>query len=778
MIGRSLAHYRITASIGAGGMGEVYRATDTKLGREVALKVLPGEMASSPERLQRFQREAKALAALDHPGIVTVHSVEEAAGVHFLTMQLVEGQPLDRLIPESGTPVDRMLEIATALAEALAAAHQKGIVHRDLKPANVMVTKDGRVKVLDFGLARMGGREADGTAGSQLPTDLRTGEGVVMGTVPYMSPEQVSGCDVDQRTDLFSLGVILYEMATGRRPFQGRSSAELASSILRDTPRPAGELRSGLPDELGPIIRRCLEKEPGSRFEAASDLHGALRALQRRLESGESAAAAPAAPGTAPAGTADPGPSVAVLPFQNLSADPETDYFSDGLAEEILNALSRIDGLRVAARTSSFSFKGRATDVAEIGAKLRVANVLEGSVRRAGSRVRVTVQLVDATNGFQLWSERYDRQLEDIFEVQDEIARAITGRLELTLGEGVRRSTKDLEAYELYLKGRHHWHQRSPATLRVAIRCFEQAIERDPEYALAYAGLADCYGILRVYGWVSAREGKAPAQAAMTRAVALAPSLWEVHFSQGFHAFYFERAWREAGPHFEKALAINPRSSLAQAYMGLFMATARREEGAITHATLACRLDPLSPFIHALAALALDLLGRFDEAERTARQSLELQPDYLAALWPRGMALCGLGRSDEAVAVLERAATLSRAPIFLGMLGLALGRAGRVDGATRLLQELEDRASRGEYVPAFSQLSIQVGLGDVPAMRRLLGAAMAEATPRCRSAPRAASSWRRSETIPRSSGCSSTSTAGEAHHRPALDAGRPQDVSV
>jgi serine/threonine protein kinase len=279
MIGTTLAHYRITAAIGAGGMGEVYRATDTKLGRDVALKVLPAEMAARPERLERFRREAKALAALDHPGVVGVYSVEEADGVHFLTMQLVEGESLDRLIPESGLRVDRVLEIATALADALAAAHEKGIVHRDLKPANVMVTSDGRVKVLDFGLARMTGPQAEPSGGSELPTDLRTREGVVMGTVPYMSPEQVSGREVDHRTDLFSLGIILYEMASGRRPFQGSSSAELASAILRDTPRPLGELRSDLPAGLQQVIRRCLEKKPDDRIASARDLRAALRGV-------------------------------------------------------------------------------------------------------------------------------------------------------------------------------------------------------------------------------------------------------------------------------------------------------------------------------------------------------------------------------------------------------------------------------------------------------------------------------------------------------------------
>jgi serine/threonine protein kinase/Tfp pilus assembly protein PilF len=728
VIGRTLAHYRITAVIGAGGMGEVYRATDTKLGREVALKVLPAEMAASPERLERFQREAKALAALDHPGIVTVYSVEEADGVHFLTMQLVEGQPLDRVIPEGGgLTTDRLLGIGTALADALAAAHDKGIVHRDLKPANIMVTDGGRVTVLDFGLARMSGGEAP--SGSQLPTDLLTREGVVMGTMPYMSPEQVQGHAVDHRSDLFSLGTIVYEMACGRRPFAGASTAELGSAILRDWPRPVAERRPDLPAELDALLHRCLQKDVHERVQTASELRDALRALQREVASGEVRAPArissPGAPGTAE----DSGPSIAVLPLQNLSADPENDYFSDGLAEEILNALSQIEGLRVAARTSAFSFKGKAIEVAEVGRRLHVATVLEGSVRRSGSRVRVTVQLVDARNGFQLWSERYDRQMEDIFDVQDEIARAIAERLKVTLGEKARRGTENLDAYELYLKGRHHWHQRSPATLRLAIQCFEQAIEKDPRYALAYAGLADCHCILCAYGLVSPETGRPPAHAAVTQAVALAPSLWEVSFSRGFYVFYFERDWRAAEPHFRTAVEINPRSSLAQAYFGFFLATGkRRDEHAVACMTLACELDPLSPFIHGLTALGLFTLGRCAAAERAAQRARDLQTDYMLALWAHGVALCGLGRAEDAIEPFERAATLSRAPLFVGLLGLAFARAGRAEDAARLLSELEDRAGRGEYVPALTRLLIHVGRRDVPAIRTALAQALAEPT--------------------------------------------------
>jgi serine/threonine protein kinase len=408
MIGRSLAHYRITAAIGVGGMGEVYRATDTKLGRDVALKVLPDEMASSPERLERFQREAKALAALDHPGIVGVYSVEEADGVHFLTMQLVEGQSLDLLLAEGALPVEKLVEIATALADALAAAHEKGIVHRDLKPANVMVGTSGRVKVLDFGLAKV---EPTGDAAkkSELPTEMQTREGLVMGTVPYMSPEQVQGRTMDHRTDIFSMGVILYEMASGRRPFQSDSAAGLMSAILRDMPPPVMLLRGDLPAALQRVIEGCLQKDLVARTQTAREVYDELAALRRQTNSGT----LPWSDGSGAAreGTADQAASnrrsIVVLPFSNLSPDADNEYFSDGLTEEIIADLSKVRALRVISRTSAMQLKGAKKDVRTIGRDLNVCYVLEGGVRKAGNSLRITAQLIDAATDAHLWADKY-----------------------------------------------------------------------------------------------------------------------------------------------------------------------------------------------------------------------------------------------------------------------------------------------------------------------------------------------------------------------------------
>lgn len=702
-------------------MGEVYRATDINLGRDVALKVLPASMAHDPERLARFRREARAVAMLNHPNIVTLFSVEESEGIHFLTMELVEGQSLQRLIGDNrGLPVDRVIEIASALAEALAAAHEKGIVHRDLKPANVMLTADGRVKVLDFGLAKE--LHAVDPASATLTSVDETAAGVVMGTPAYMSPEQIAGRAVDHRTDIFSLGIILYEMTSGRRPFQAASSAELASAILRDTPHPLSELRPDIGPDLSRLIERCLEKNALHRFASAREVWDALQALRRLSGSGPRLAA-----------VVNPIPSIAVLPFVNMSGDTDNEYFSDGLSEDLMNALSRLPGLHVASRTSAFRFRGSDLDIRQIGRQLEVATMVEGSVRRAGSRLRITAQLINVENGYQLWSQRYDRQMADVFEIQDEIVASIVEAVVPALmgdaAQAVKRATENTEAYELYLKGRYYWHQRSPSTLQLAIQSFEQAIQLDPAYALAYSGLADCYGILRVYGWITAEEGRPKAHAAMTQAMSLAPDSWEANFSRGLYWFYFEVAWREAGPHFQKAAAINPRSSLAQVYFGIFLAMAEQGDEAATHTGLARRLDPLSPIVHALASTAMCAALRFDEAVEMARKALDLQPDHMLALWFLGMSLCGLERYQDAIEPLERAAVLSRAPTYLGYLGLSYARAGRPEDAARLLQELEGRRGRGEYVPAFAQLAIYAGQGDLPAMRRALALALAESTP-------------------------------------------------
>jgi adenylate cyclase len=442
-------------------------------------------------------------------------------------------------------------------------------------------------------------------------------------------------------------------------------------------------------------------------------------------------ASAGAAIGTVPESVGSPVPekSIAVLPFDDMSEKKDQEYFADGLAEEILNALSQVPELRVAARTSTFSLKGKNLSVADVAERLHVATVLEGSVRRAGDRVRITAQLIDANSGFHLWSERYDRHLADIFEIQDDIAHSIASRFKVRLLAEDTRPTANVEAYELYIRGRYEWHQRTPTTMQAALRYFEESSHLDPSNALAFTGLADCYAILTCYGWIAACAARDPAFAAMQRAVALAPDLWETSYTQGLHIFTFDRTWRNAQPFFERAVAINPRSALAQAWLALFLATAGERARVITHAALAQQIDPLSPFSHYLAALALSISPELDAAEQAARRALDLRPDYQAALWVLGKALCRAGRAAEAIPYFERLVELSRAPFNLAWLAWGLGIAGRHDEARRLATELEERGGRGEFTPPIAKLLIATGLGDLAGVRAALAAGVEFWTP-------------------------------------------------
>ena len=528
--GQQLGPYEIVSSLGAGGMGEVYRARDARLGRDVALKVLPPDVTKEPGRLERFDREARAIAALNHPHIVTIYSTEEADGIRFLTMELVDGCTLSDLVVSSGMAIPRFLEIAIPLADALAAAHQKQITHRDLKPGNVMVSNDGRVKVLDFGLARVGGGAAgeETLIATQAPI---THHGTIVGTMPYMSPEQVEGLVIDPRSDLFSLGVIFHELLAGERPFKGSSSPSLMSAILRDTPPSLCGRRHDVPAALDRLVSRLLEKRPDDRIQTARDVFNELRRIQKDLDSGQRPRPAPAEA------------SIAVLPFKDLSATRDQDWFCDGIAEEIMTALASLPGLRVAARASAFSFRGKSDDLGVIAEKLNVNTVLEGSVRRAGDRVRITAQLSDARQGQQLWSERFDRELKDIFDVQDEIARAIANRLRVTIeGGGARlvpQATTNIEAYELLLKGRAFVTRRGRAVLD-AIPLFERAIALDPNLAEAHALLGDAYRLLGLYGIAPAAEVMPKARACIDRALAIDPNQAEALASRAISASIYE----------------------------------------------------------------------------------------------------------------------------------------------------------------------------------------------------------------------------------------------
>lgn len=586
-------------------MGEVYRATDTKLGRDVALKVLPAEMARDPERLARFQREAKALAALNHPHIVTIHSVEEEDGIHFLTMELVQGQSLDRLIPAGGLSSEKIVEIARALSEALAAAHEKGIIHRDLKPANVMVTVDGRVKVLDFGLAKetRPASHADAT----LTSASNTKAGVVMGTPAYMSPEQVSGRAVDHRTDIFSLGIVLYEMATGKRPFEGQSSAELVSAILRDTPSLVTNVRSDLPADLARLIQRCLEKSAEKRFASVQDLCNELRGVSAEpayIRTSTATASRIAPPADSGAARADEGFWVAVLPFKHRGASPELVALAEGLTEDIVTGLSRFSYLRVIARASTAKYLNESGDVRAIGTELGARYVMEGSLRQAGAKVRIAVQLVDAGSGAGLWAETYDRTFtpESTLDLLDDVVPRIVatvgdsqGVLPHSMTAALRnRDPESLTPYEAVLRS-FGYHQLVSASEHLVTRtALEHAVKQAPDRADCWAMLSWLYRSEYTHGYNSQADPLGRALASARRAIELAPSNQLAHAALA-SAFFFRRELSAFRPAAERALSLNRMEGYITAFLGLQIAFAGDWEAGCGLVERATQLNPNHP---------------------------------------------------------------------------------------------------------------------------------------------------------------------------------------
>jgi serine/threonine-protein kinase len=687
MIGLTLLHYEMLQKLGEGGMGVVYKARDTHLDRFVAIKVLPPERVADPERKRRFVQEAKAASALNHPNIITIHDIASEGGRDFIVMEYVPGKTLDQLIGRKGLKLDETLNYSIQIADALAKAHAAGIVHRDLKPANVMVTQDGLVKVLDFGLAKLTepiGPEAE-------TVTARTAEGAIVGTVAYMSPEQAEGKPVEARSDIFAFGTVLYEMVSGRRAFHRESGISTLAAIVRDEPAPLPEA----PADLQRIVSRCLRKSAAERYQSAAELKGALQ------EVGRAAAV----------------PTIAVLPFANLSADKENEYFSDGLAEEIINALTRVPGLRVTARTSAFAFRGKEQDVREIGARLGVDHILEGSVRRAGSRMRATVQLINAADGCHLWSERYDREVSDVFAVQDEISQSIADKLRVQMGGGPRalkKPTQDLEAYNLYLQGRYHLYRWTPDGFAKGRQYFEQAIARDPEFALAYDSLAELYWYLGFFGVLPPREAFSTGVWAALRALEIEDTLGETHALLGMYRKELDYNWPEVHREMRRALELNPASPvvrLRNALSGL-MPLGRVGEAAaeVEHAL---QSDPLSLFLQWWLALMLYLGRHYHRAIEQVRRMLDLDAGYYLAHFMQAMVCLGMGRDQEALAAARRSAELSGGmPLILGVLGLVCGRTGNTSEARALLDRLEAMA-RVTYVPPTSFVWIYFGLGDV-----------------------------------------------------------------
>jgi TolB-like protein/Tfp pilus assembly protein PilF/tRNA A-37 threonylcarbamoyl transferase component Bud32 len=691
LIGQTISHYKILDKLGEGGMGVVYKARDTRLDRTVALKFLAPQLVSNEDVRRRFIREAKTAAGLQHPNICTVHEIVEADGLTFIAMAFLEGRELADEIAAGPIEPRRALDLAVQFAEGLAEAHRKGVVHRDIKPANLFVTSDGRGVILDFGLAQLA------SANSKL-----TREGTTLGTCAYMSPEQTSGSDVDARTDVWALGCVLYEMLAGQPPFRGDYEQAIIYSILNEEP----ETLPSSAASLASVARKSLSKRASDRYRDGSELLTALRGVstaerEPTLSNGRTPAR----------------PTVVVLPFQNRGRDEEDDYFADGVTEDVINALGKLEGLRVIPRGSAFQFKGKRPALHELVDLLRVSHVLDGSVRQAGDRLRITVELIEAAEGEQLWTERYDRVVADIFDVQDEISQAIAQALKakfsgVTPSPARVRRTDNLDAYRLYLKGRQCSLTLSEAGQREAIRCFEKALEHDPGYLELRSGLADAYSMLGVHEQARPAEVFPKAKEEALRALELDKTVAAAHASLALVQFSYDRDFAGAEQSFRRAIELDPDASACRAYFSWFLGCCGRSGEAIAQCRTAVELDPMGPFVNRVLALAM-LFGRdYDAALQQVKKTLDIASSYFPARWEEAYACHMLGRHDDALRAIEAAHILApKEPLNLAYLGFHQAAAGREQDALRTIEQLKSIRSQ-RYVGAVLISLPYLQLGD------------------------------------------------------------------
>lgn len=743
--GCRIAHFEVLRLLGVGGMGEVYRARDTRLDREVAIKVLPAEFASDPGRLRRFEQEARAVAALNHPNILALYDVGTNDGAPYIVTELLDGENLQDRLHAGALPIRRAVDLGIQIAQGLAAAHEKGIVHRDLKPGNVFVTLDGHVKILDFGLAKLAATRSAREVAQTNTVVEATEAGTTVGTIGYMSPEQVRGAAVDQRSDIFSLGCVLYEMLTRRRAFAGGTRADTMSAILHDEPPAITSSGREIPPVLAGIVARCLEKAPNDRFSSAHDLALALQAESREVNASTFAPGAPrrrrrlwtgltafaafavavggayvlvlrgraAAPGA-------PGPirSIAVLPLANLSGDPAQEYFSDGMTEELTATLSRISALKVISRTSASQFKGTKKPLREIAAALGVDGVIEGSVLRVGERVRITAQLISAATDAHLWAESYERDLKDVLSLQNEVARAIAGevRASLTPHEQSRLAggrTVNPEAYRRCLEGRHLlWKVPTDQSLGQAAERFQQAVDLDPSYAPAYLGLALCYNRGGYSGNKASYESFPRARAAAQRALELDPGLAEAHAVLGQVMFQADWDWSGAERELTQAIALDPNNADVHEGYGIYLESISRSDAAVEEYRRALELDPLTLQRTTNLGFALYYARRHDESIAQLREALEANPaDY----WSRMMLGCNYAyKRMYGEATAECAKALEGLPDdqnVMAVCGKVYGLAGERQRAKALLVRLKTLSAQ-RYVDPYNMAWVCDGLGD------------------------------------------------------------------
>ncbi|MCX6831837.1 MAG: protein kinase [candidate division Zixibacteria bacterium] len=693
--GTVVGHYRIVEKIGAGGMGEVYLAEDEQLSRQVALKFLGTHLAASADCRERFQHEAQAAAKLNHPNIVTIYEVGEHQRRPYIAMEYIRGQSLKEILAQGPLPPERTIEIACQICHGLTTAHEGGIIHRDIKPANIIIDDKGRVRLLDFGLAK--------AQDSDLPSQSET----TAGTINYMAPELLTGGSITPASDIFSLGVVLYQMLTGKLPFTGEYEATIIYAIVNIEPEPLSKHLGEVPPRLQGIIDRALGKDRLERYQQMTELLVDLKQATVRTDS----------PGaeTRPEPTREA--SVAVLPFVDMSPEKDQEYFCDGIAEELINALTRAGGLRVAARTSAFQYKGQSQDIRQIGKMLNVDHILEGSVRKAGNRIRITAELVNVADGYHLWAESFDRNIEDVFAIQDEISQAISGSLKVRLAGDKRRPlvakpTEILEAYNLYLKGRYFWNKRYQGGLQKGMEYFKQVIDLDPGYARAYAGLSDSYNILAFYNHLPPLEACPKAKAAAMKALEIDPDLAEAHTSLGWVHNFYDRDWVSAEKEFKQSLELNPNYAITCHYYGLFLVAMKRFDEGIAMMKKARDLDPLSLIIGASLGGTLYFARRFDEAIPPLLQAIEIDPDFaLAHSWIAG-AYVEKGLLEQATAECRKAESLARGGTYAtSWLGFSLGVSGQSAEAREIAQRLIDQSEK-HYVSSYHIALVFAGLGD------------------------------------------------------------------
>ncbi len=699
MIGRIIGHYHILEELGRGGMGVVYKAEDTKLKRTVALKFLPPELTRDQEAKKRFIHEAQAASILDHSNICTIHEVDETdEGQVFIAMACYGGMTLREKIAKGPLPISEAIGIAIQTAKGLQEAHDNKIIHRDIKSANIMITDKGQIKIMDFGLAKLTGQS------------VLTKEGSTLGTVAYMSPEQARGDGVDHRTDIWSLGVVLYEMVTGRLPFRGEYDQAVVYAILNEEPAPARSINSILPRSLEVIIKKALCKNLKERYQAVSNFRLELEKLDKTLD-------LKAMEKTSM--QSEDKPSLAVLPFLNISADPENEYFSDGLTEELINTLTKIKDFRVVARTSAFAFKDKQTDIRDIGNQLDVQHVLEGSVRKSGNRIRITAQLINVEDGYHLWSEKYDRDLEDVFAIQDEIASEIAGKLKtefiMTSSLLDKKKQPDLEAYELYLKGRYHFNKFSSGWAKKALDCFQEAVSLSPDFAAAYAALAGTYIFLtNPFGTLDNQTAMPKAKSAAEKALEIDADLSEAYVSMGSIATFHEWDSVKAHHFFQKAIDLNANNVNARLWYELALSLLDQDfDEALAQLKAALDLDPLNLLILVRTGYVYVYKYDFDTAFSYYNKIIQIEP-ALAAGYHGLQDIYGLqGKYDLAIEAGETAVRLgNEEPPFIGALGLYYGRSGNTKHANEILDALLDR-SRKEPISPFWIAVVYLGLGQI-----------------------------------------------------------------